>query len=144
MSDIFHAQFTVEMIRRVFDVMNRASWHQFQVLTKRPERAARLADKLKWGAHIWLGTSIENMDVARRADALRNTPAYIKFISAEPLLGRLDDLDLTGIDWVIGGGDYRGNVSRVEQAKRVLGLVGELASPQCAHRCLFHLERRVR
>jgi protein gp37 len=105
MSDIFHAQFTVEMIRRVFDVMNRASWHQFQVLTKRPERAARLADKLKWGAHIWLGTSIENMDVARRADALRNTPAYIKFISAEPLLGRLDDLDLTGIDWVIGGGE---------------------------------------
>lgn len=105
MSDVFHAHFSVEMIQRVFDVMNRAHWHQFQVLTKRPERALRLADKVEWGENIWFGTSIENMDVAHRADALRATPATVKFISAEPLLGPLDALDLTGIDWLIGGGE---------------------------------------
>lgn len=105
MSDVFHAHFSVEMIQRVFDVMNRAHWHQFQVLTKRPERALRLAGKFEWGENIWLGTSIESMDVARRIDALRETPAAVKFISAEPLLGPLDGLDLEGIDWLIGGGE---------------------------------------
>jgi protein gp37 len=105
MSDVFHAHFSIEMIQRVFDVMNRAHWHQFQVLTKRPERALRLADKVEWGENIWLGTSIENMDVAHRARSLRATPAVVKFISAEPLLGLLDALDLSGFDWVIGGGE---------------------------------------
>lgn len=87
MSDVFHAHFSVEMIRRVFAVMNRATWHQFQVLTKRPERAARLADRLTWSENIWLGTSIESMEVAARADHLRRIPAAVRFISAEPLLG---------------------------------------------------------
>ena len=105
MSDVFHAHFTLEMIQRVFDVMNRAPWHQFQVLTKRPERALRFADQLLWTDNIWMGTSIENMDVARRADALRLIPARVRFISAEPLLGPLDDLDFTGVHWVIGGGE---------------------------------------
>lgn len=105
MSDVFHAHFSLEMIRRVFDVMNQAHWHQFQVLTKRPERALRLAPKLEWGPNIWLGTSIEDMVVAHRADALRGTPAAVRFISAEPLLGPLDELDLHGIHWVIGGGE---------------------------------------
>jgi protein gp37 len=106
MSDVFHAHFSLEQIRRVFDVMHEASWHQFQVLTKRPERAVRLADELPWSPNIWIGTSIENMDVSRRAAALREiAPAAVRFISAEPLLGPLDDLDLTGIDWVIGGGE---------------------------------------
>ncbi|MEJ7811470.1 MAG: phage Gp37/Gp68 family protein [Gemmatimonadaceae bacterium] len=106
MSDVFHAHFTLEMIRRVFDVMHRAPQHQFQVLTKRPERALRYADRLEWTPNIWIGTSIESADVAHRADALRQiTRARVRFISAEPLLGPLDDLDLTGIDWVIGGGE---------------------------------------
>lgn len=105
MSDVFHAHFSIEMIQRVFEVMNRAHWHHFQVLTKRPERALRFADKLTWGDNIWLGTSIESMDVARRAAALGETPAAVRFISAEPLLGPLDALDLRGIDWVIGGGE---------------------------------------
>lgn len=106
MSDVFHAQFSLAQIRRVFDVMNAAYWHQFQVLTKRPERALRLARQLKWAPNIWIGTSIENMDVARRADALRQiTSAAVRFISAEPLLGPVDDLDLTNIQWVIGGGE---------------------------------------
>lgn len=106
MSDVFHAHFSLQMIRRVFEVMEQAHWHQFQVLTKRPERALRLAGKLSWPANVWIGTSIENMDVAKRADALRAIePARVRFISAEPLLGPLDRLDLTGIDWVIGGGE---------------------------------------
>ena len=106
MSDVFHAHFSVAMIQRVFEVMNEAHWHQFQVLTKRPERAARLADELPWSANIWIGTSIENMAVAHRADSLRAiAPAAVRFISAEPLLGSLNELDLNGIDWVIGGGE---------------------------------------
>ncbi|MGE3672576.1 MAG: DUF5131 family protein [Polyangiaceae bacterium] len=105
MSDVFHAHFSIEMIRRVFDVMNRASWHQFQVLTKRPERAARLADRLTWSENIWMGTSIESMDVSGRADHLRRIPAAVRFISAEPLLGPVDGLSLAKIDWVIGGGE---------------------------------------
>jgi protein gp37 len=106
MSDVFHAHFSLEQIKQVFEVMARASQHQFQVLTKRPERAARLAPHLTWSENIWLGTSVENMDVAARVDALRGIEmAHVRFISAEPLLGPLDDLDLAGIHWVIGGGE---------------------------------------
>jgi protein gp37 len=106
MSDVFHAHFSLAQIRRVFDVMNQARWHQFQVLTKRPERALRFASELEWGPNIWIGTSIESMDVARRADAIRQIKAAaVRFISAEPLLGPLDLLDLTNIQWVIGGGE---------------------------------------
>ena len=106
MSDVFHAHFSLAMIRRVFDVMKRAHWHQFQVLTKRPERAARYAAQLEWPDNVWIGTSIENMDVAHRADSLREIePAAVRFISAEPLLGSLNGLNLEGIHWVIGGGE---------------------------------------
>ena len=106
MSDVFHSHFSLEMIHQVFEVMHRAEWHQFQVLTKRPERAARLADQLPWSTNIWIGTSIEDTAVAHRADALREiTQASVRFISAEPLLGSLKDIDLTGIEWVIGGGE---------------------------------------
>lgn len=106
MSDVFHASFSLEMIQAVFFVMNEAHWHQFQLLTKRPERALRYADRLPWGPNIWIGTSIENMDAAHRADSLRQiVPAAVRFVSAEPLLGPLDQLDLTGIEWVIGGGE---------------------------------------
>jgi protein gp37 len=105
MSDVFHAHFTLGMIRQVFEVMNRATQHQFQLLTKRPERALRLADKLEWSSNIWIGTSIEDERVIGRADALRQIPAAIRFISAEPLLGPLGMLDLTGIHWLIGGGE---------------------------------------
>lgn len=106
MSDVFHAHFSAEMISRVFDVMNQAHWHQFQLLTKRPGRAARLADRFTWSENIWVGTSIENMDVAQRADQLRVIrQARVRFISAEPLLGPLDTLDIEGVDWVIAGGE---------------------------------------
>lgn len=105
MSDVFHAHFTLDMIRRVFAVMAKAYWHQFQVLTKRPERALRYAEDLPWPDNVWMGTSVESLDVGRRADALRQIPAKVRFLSAEPLLGPLDDLNLSGIHWVIGGGE---------------------------------------
>ena len=106
MSDVFHAHFPFEMIERVFAVMHEAHWHQFQVLTKRPERALRYAERLAWSPNIWIGTSIESMEVAKRAEAIRRIDqAAVRFISAEPLLGSLDQLDLAGIDWVIGGGE---------------------------------------
>ena len=98
MSEVFHAQFSPEMIQGVFDVMNRATRHQFQVLTKRPERAVRLADRLTWSDNIWMGTSIETMELAARADQLQLLPAAVRFIIAEPLPGPVVGLDLTGID----------------------------------------------
>ncbi len=116
MSDVFHAHFTVQLIQRVFDVMNRSPQHQFQVLTKRPERAARLASHLNWTPNIWMGTSIEDMRVARRADALRGIPAAVRFISAEPLLGPLEALDLGGVHWVIGGGESGVGARRCDPA----------------------------
>ncbi len=105
MSDVFHAQFTLEMIQSVFSTIVAADWHQFQLLTKRPERALRLAASLDWPENLWLGVSVESMATARRVDVLRQTPAVVKFVSAEPLLGPVEDLDFSGIDWVIGGGE---------------------------------------
>jgi protein gp37 len=117
MSDVFHAHFSLEQIQRVFEVMVNAPHHQFQVLTKRPERAARLADELPWSPNIWIGTSVENMRVAGRVDALRLiSQAAVRFISAEPLLGPLDTMDLDGIEWVIGGGESGPGYRRVDPA----------------------------
>src|SRR6266487_3376792 len=105
MSDVFHAHFSLTLIQTIFEVMNQATWHQFQVLTKRPERALRLADKVTWAENIWMGTSVEDMRVAHRVDHLRRIPAAVRFISAEPLLGPMDNLCLDGIHWMIGGGE---------------------------------------
>jgi protein gp37 len=104
MSDLFHPKVPTPFIVEVFDVMARASQHTFQVLTKRPKRAAALADTLPWAANVWMGTSIESQDFVVRADDLRRTPAAVRFLSLEPLLGPLD-LELAGIDWVIVGGE---------------------------------------
>jgi three-Cys-motif partner protein len=105
MSDLFHEDIPVEYIRRVFDVMTRADHHIYQVLTKRHERLAELAPELPWPPHIWMGVTIENRRFVQRADCLRSVPAAVRFISAEPLLGILEGLDLTGIHWVIAGGE---------------------------------------
>lgn len=105
MSDLFHARVPLEFIQRVFDVMLDTPQHTYQVLTKRPLRAARLAEQLPWPANVWLGTSVESLDVAARVDHLRRVPSVVRFLSCEPLLGPLDGLDLTGIDWVIAGGE---------------------------------------
>jgi protein gp37 len=105
MSDLFHKNVPAEFIGRVFDVMRRADWHQFQVLTKRAERLEELSEGLPWPDHVWMGVSVENEDYKFRIDHLRRTGARTKFLSLEPLLGPLVDLNLTGIDWVIVGGE---------------------------------------
>jgi protein gp37 len=105
MSDLFHDKVPLEYIKGVFDVMNSAHWHQYQVLTKRAERLEALSSELPWASHIWMGVSIENGDYLWRIDHLRRTKAHIKFLSIEPLLGPVGKVDLRGIDWVIVGGE---------------------------------------
>lgn len=105
MSDLFHKDVPDSYIQKVFFVMRQAKQHQFQVLTKRSERLAELDHKLKWTPHIWQGVSVDNADYACRIDHLRQTGAHVKFLSIEPLLGPIPDLNLKGIDWVIVGGE---------------------------------------
>ena len=105
MSDLFHKDVPEHFIRQVFDVMGKAHWHQFQVLTKRSERLRDLAPTLPWTPNIWMGVSIESPKYLYRADDLRLVPAVVRFLSLEPLLESLPGLDVTGIDWVIVGGE---------------------------------------
>ena len=105
MSDLFHREVPTAFIEEVFSVMNRASRHTFQVLTKRPRRAVSLSRRLDWSPNIWLGTSIESEDTLFRLPMLRETGARTKFLSLEPLLGPLPGLELGGVDWVIAGGE---------------------------------------
>lgn len=105
MSDMFHESIPFDFIAQVFDVMVAAEQHVFQILTKRPDRLVELAPLLPWPANVWMGVSIENRRFVHRADRLRQVPAAVRFISAEPLLGPLEGLDLTGIHWLIAGGE---------------------------------------
>ncbi|UPQ76299.1 DUF5131 family protein [Chryseobacterium nepalense] len=105
MSDLFHKDIPLEFIKKVFKVMNNNPQHVFQVLTKRSERLLELHTELKWTHNIWMGVSVENNTVTNRIDSLRNTNARVKFLSLEPLLGPLPDLNLENIDWVIVGGE---------------------------------------
>jgi protein gp37 len=105
MSDLFHEDVPLEFIQRVFDVMRRANWHTFQLLTKRSERLTELAHYLEWSENVWMGVSVETKKYTYRIDHLRRTQARIKFLSLEPLLGALPNLDLQDIDWVIVGGE---------------------------------------
>jgi len=105
MSDLFHVEVPLEFIRRVFDVMRRARWHQYQILTKRAERLAELDRLLSWPPNVWMGVTVESAHYVRRTDHLRGTGAAIKFLSLEPLLGPLPGLNLEGIDWVVLGGE---------------------------------------
>jgi protein gp37 len=105
MSDLFHAAVPVEFIRQVFEVMALADWHEYQILTKRAERLRELDTMLDWPEHVWMGVSVENHRFVHRIDDLRRTRARVKFLSLEPLLGPLHRLDLSGIHWVIAGGE---------------------------------------
>ena len=105
MSDLFHNDVPIEFIEQVFDVMTRAHWHQFQILTKRSSRLLKLNQTIDWPPNVWMGVSVESMDYEFRIDDLRRTGASIKFLSLEPLLGPLPSLNLRGIDWVIVGGE---------------------------------------
>jgi protein gp37 len=105
MSDLFHEDVPLSYIQKVFDVMRRAEWHRFQVLTKRSERLAALDRHLEWAPNIWMGVSVETDRYCTRIDDLRKTHAFMKFLSIEPLLGPLVNLELDGMDWVIVGGE---------------------------------------
>lgn len=105
MSDLFHRDVPTEFIESCFDVMNRASQHTFQILTKRPERAAEIASRLNWSKNIWMGTSVESVDYVSRIHYLRKIPAQVRFLSVEPLLGPIPRIPLSGIHWVIVGGE---------------------------------------
>ncbi len=105
MSDLFHKDVPEGFILEVFDVMRRAHWHTFQVLTKRAERLEELNPKIAWPDNVWMGVSVENQDYTFRIDHLRKTGAKVKFLSLEPLLGPLPKLNLKGIHWAIVGGE---------------------------------------
>jgi protein gp37 len=105
MSDLFHAKVPIGFIRDVFDVIRETPQHTYQVLTKRALRMARMADKLDWPANLWMGVSVESFDVVDRIDHLRTVPAATRFLSCEPLLTALPELNLDGIHWVIAGGE---------------------------------------
>lgn len=105
MSDLFHRDVPVAFIQRAFEVMRRAEWHQFQVLTKRSGRLRDLDSDLEWPANVWMGVSVESAAYTSRIDDLRATHARVKFLSLEPLLGPLPGLVLDGIDWAIVGGE---------------------------------------
>jgi len=105
MSDLFQQDVPEDFIKEVFEVMAQASWHNFQVLTKRSDRLRRLSDKLRIAPNVWVGVSIETNRYVWRADHLRVVDAPVRFVSAEPLLGSLNRLDLSGIHWLITGGE---------------------------------------
>lgn len=116
MSDLFHKDVPVEYILRVFDVMKRAHWHRFQVLTKRADFLEKINPLIDWPENVWMGVSVENQDYTYRVDHLRRTSAVMKFLSLEPLIGPLNHLDLAGIDWVIVGGESGPGCRRMEKA----------------------------
>ena len=105
MSDLFHEKIPVAYLRQIFDVMRRADWHVFQILTKRAERLAKMAPRIDWPPNVWMGVTVESARFTHRIDHLREAGAAIKWLSMEPLLTPVSDIDLTGIDWVVVGGE---------------------------------------
>jgi protein gp37 len=131
MSDLFHEDVPFDFIQQVFRVMNDCPQHQFQVLTKRAERLEELSPLLNWTSNIWMGVSVENEEVAFRIDHLRKTNAFIKFLSLEPLIGPLLNLNLKNIDWVIVGGES-GRTPRPMETEWVIRIKGQCESARVA------------
>lgn len=105
MSDLFHAKVPLSYVQDIFDVIAETPQHTYQALTKRAHRMSRVADKLNWPANLWMGVTVENRAATERIDQLRDTPAAVRFLSCEPLLESLPNLDLDGIHWLIAGGE---------------------------------------
>jgi len=116
MSDLFHEDVPVDFVLKVFDVMRRAHWHTFQVLTKRSERLAELNSQIYWPDNVWMGVSVENNRYVYRIDHLRQTHACVRFLSLEPLLGPIPNLKLSGIHWTIVGGESGPGARPIERA----------------------------
>ena len=108
MSDLFHETVPDDFIHQVFEIMKRADWHTFQILTKRNRRLAAVAPGLFWAPNIWQGVSVESARYTRRVRDLQTVPSVVRFLSVEPLLGPIPHLPLEGIDWVIVGGESGG------------------------------------
>lgn len=136
MSDLFHEDIPIEFIKKVFDTMNKASWHTFQVLTKRAERLAEVAVHLNWTPNIWQGVTVESGEYKNRTDYLRIVPAKVRFISFEPLIGEVKNVDLSNIDWAIIGGES-GFRAREMKQEWVLTLKHECES----QRVLFYFKQ---
>ena len=115
MSDLFHEKVPLSFIKEVFSIMNAAYWHTFQVLTKRADILLEMSPILTWTPNIWMGVSVENDNYCNRIEDLKKTPAEIKFISFEPLLGPIIHHNLTGIDWVIVGGESGPGARKLEK-----------------------------
>ncbi|MEJ2658568.1 MAG: phage Gp37/Gp68 family protein [Desulfobacterales bacterium] len=115
MSDLFHEDVPVEFIYKVFKTMHKADWHIFQILTKRPERLAKLDKTLKWSDNIWMGVTVENNDYINRINVLKNISSKIKFISFEPLLGPIKFNKYDRIDWIIVGGESGPGARKIEK-----------------------------
>jgi len=105
MSDIFHEDIPLDFVKSIFETMNKAYWHTFQILAKRSIRMLELSDKLNWTPNIWTGVTVESYRYKYRIEHLKQIPANIKFLSLEPLIEPIGELDLHGIDWVIVGGE---------------------------------------
>lgn len=105
MSDLFHKDVPAQFIDEVFFTMNETGWHTYQILTKRAGRLEKLAKRFTWSHNIWMGVTVETADHIGRIDHLRKVPATVRFLSLEPLLGPLPNLNLDGINWVIVGGE---------------------------------------
>ncbi|MFC1634936.1 DUF5131 family protein [Planctomycetota bacterium] len=129
MSDLFHKDVSFDFISKIFDVMRRASHHRFQILTKRSGRLLKLSPKLTWPQNVWMGVTVENVDCTFRIDDLRKTGAAIKFISFEPLLGPISNINLENIDWVIVGGES-GPKSRPMEPQWVINIRDQCLSAE--------------
>ncbi len=116
MSDLFHPDVPVAFIQQVFETMQRATQHQFQVLTKRPERAREVGSMVLWPDNVWLGVSVENQHWTTRIDTLREIPTAVRFLSCEPLIGPMPRLPLAGVHWVIVGGESAPGARPMEKA----------------------------
>jgi protein gp37 len=115
MSDLFHDDVPADFIQRIFTVMAQARMHTFQVLTKRSERLARIAMNLEWPPNVWAGVSVETSHYLYRIDHLRTVPAHTRFVSFEPLLSALGDINLEGINWAIVGGESGPNARPIQK-----------------------------
>ncbi len=115
MSDLFHEDIPIKFILRVFDIMRRAEWHCYQILTKRSDRMLELSPRLPWMSNIWMGVTVEEKNYTYRIEHLKRTGAKVKFLSLEPLLSPISNLQLEGIDWIIVGGESGPNARPMEK-----------------------------
>ena len=127
MSDLFHEKVPLDYILRIFEVMRNTPQHSYQILTKRSERLADLSPKIDWSPNIWMGVSIEDSRVIDRADALCTVPSAIRFLSLEPLIGPIPNLNLVGLDWIIIGGES-GNQARIMETEWAIDLLNQCRS----------------